>query len=54
MIITYLAHKTLASYFVAIISAIVLVVASPSRRDAFAVFTFKLRLGTFAILVLAH
>ena len=40
--------------FVAIVTTIVFVVASPSGRDALAIFAFELGLGTLAILIFAQ
>lgn len=40
--------------FVAVVAAVVLAVASPSGRDAFAILALEFGLGTLTVLVLAH
>lgn len=50
----YLAHPSMALFLVAVVAAIVLAVASPSGRDALAIFALEFRLGAFAVFVLAH
>lgn len=51
---TYLAHPLVTLFFVAVVAAVVLAVASPPGRDAFTVSTFELGLGALTVLILAH
>lgn len=51
---TYLANKSLAAHFVAIISAVILMVAPPPRSYAFAIRAPEFGFGAASVLVFAH